>query len=34
VVGRVPEVHVPAPVECEIDPSNVSPEHGENAEKE
>ena len=34
VVGRVPEENVPAPVEGEIEPSNDSPEHGENAEKE
>ena len=34
VVGRVPEENVPALVEGEIEPSNDSPEHGENAEKE
>mgnify|MGYP006960729849 FL=1 len=39
VVGRASEEqaseeNVPAPVEGEIEPSNDSPEHGENAEKE
>lgn len=34
VVGRDPEENEPAPVEGEIEPSNDSPEHGENAEKE
>lgn len=34
VVGRAPEENAPAPVEGEIEPSNDSPEHGENAEKE
>ena len=39
VVGRAPEEqaseeNVSAPVEGEIEPSNDSPEHGENAEKE
>ena len=39
VVGRAseeqaPGENVPAPVEGEIEPSNDSPEHGENAEKE
>ena len=34
VVGRAPEENEPAPVEGEVEPSNDSPEHGENAEKE
>ena len=39
MVGRAPEEqaseeNVSAPVEGEIEPSNDSPEHGENAEKE
>ena len=34
VVGRAPEENVSALVEGEIEPSNESPEHGENAEKE
>ena len=34
VVGRAPEENAPDPVEGESEPSNDSPEHGENAEKE
>ena len=34
VVGRAPDENVPDPVEGESEPSDDSPEHGENAEKE
>ncbi len=34
VVGRAPEENAPDPVEGEVESSNDSPEHGENAEKE